>query len=157
EPEVRRTLEVQRRVFTELGCIVEDATPDLRDAPEIFGVMRAWNMQLSLGGLLKSDRHRMKDTVIWNIEQGEKLSGPQVGTAELKRSQLFVRMRRFMAAYDFLVAPVVQVLPFDVNTPYVTEIDGKPMSTYIEWRRSCSDITVTGSPALSVPCGFSSA
>lgn len=157
EPEVRGILEAQRRVFTELGCIVEDATPDLRDAPEIFGVMRAWNMQLSLGGLLKSDRHRMKDTVIWNIEQGEKLSGPQVGTAELKRSQLFERMRRFMADYDFLVAPVVQVLPFDVNTPYVTEIDGKPMSTYIEWMRSCSDITVTGSPALSVPCGFSSA
>src|SRR5690606_36738563 len=31
EPEVRGILEVQRRVFTELGCIVEDATPDLRD------------------------------------------------------------------------------------------------------------------------------
>ncbi len=28
------------------------------------------------------------------------------------------------------------------------------MTTYIEWMRSCSRITVTGLPALSVPCGF---
>lgn len=155
EREVGEVVEAQRGVFRDLGCIVEDATPDLRDAGEIFSVMRAWNMQLGLGKLLQTDRHRMKDTVVWNIEEGEKLTGPQVGAAELKRSQLFERMRIFMGRYDFLVAPVVQVLPFDVAKPYVTEIEGHPMPTYIDWMSSCSHITVTGSPALSVPCGFS--
>jgi amidase len=99
----------------------------------------------------------MKDTVIWNIEQGEKLTGAQVGAAELKRSALFERVRQFMARYDFLVAPVVQVLPFDVNVPYPMKIDGVPLNDYIEWMRSCSRVTVTGAPALSVPCGFSAA
>ena len=66
----------------------------------------------------------MKDTVIWNIEQGSRLTGPQVGAAEVKRTQLFHRMREFMEKYDFLVAPAVQVLPFDVDVPYVTEING---------------------------------
>jgi len=155
EREVREVVEAQRGVFEALGCVVEDATPDLRDAGEIFSVMRAWNMQLGLGKLLQTDRHRMKDTVVWNIEEGEKLTGPQVGAAELKRSQLFERMRTFMGRYDFLVAPVVQVLPFDVEKPYVTEIEGHRMPTYIDWMSSCSHITVTGSPALSVPCGFS--
>jgi amidase len=153
--EVKEVIEAQRRTFEDLGCVVEDATPDLRDADEIFGVMRAWNMQLSLGKLMQSERHRMKDTVVWNIEQGEKLTGPQVGAAELKRSQLFERMRLFMERFDFLVAPVVQVLPFDVTQPYVTEIEGHRMATYIDWMSSCSHITVTGAPALSVPCGFS--
>jgi amidase len=153
--EVREAVDAQRKVFVDLGCTVEDATPDLRDADEIFGVMRAWNMQLGLGKLLQTDRHRMKDTVIWNIEEGEKLTGPQVGAAELKRSQLFERMRQFMQRFDFLVAPVVQVLPFDVTQPYVTEIEGRRMPTYIDWMSSCSHITVTGAPALSVPCGFS--
>jgi amidase len=36
----------------------------------------------------------------------------------------------------------------------VQEIDGTPMATYTEWMRSCSRVTVTGLPALSVPCGF---
>ncbi len=155
EPEVRRITEAQRQVFVDLGCKVEDATPDLRDADEIFGVMRAWNMELSFGQMLKTKRDQMKDTVIWNIEEGAKLSGPQVGAAEAKRTQLFQRMHDFMGRYDFLVAPVVQVLPFDVNVPYPTEINGTKLANYIEWMRSCYYITVTGAPALSVPCGFS--
>lgn len=155
EPEVTVVLNAQRRVFSDLGCVVEDATPDLRDADEIFQVMRAWNFELSYGRLLKSKRNLMKDTVIWNIEEGARLTGSQVGAAESKRTQLFQRMREFMDDYDFLVAPVAQVLPFDVNLPYVTEINGTRMESYIDWMRSCYYITVTGSPAISVPCGFS--
>ncbi|HYJ19656.1 MAG TPA: amidase [Burkholderiales bacterium] len=155
EPEVRRIVDAQRQVFVDLGCMVEDATPDLRDADEIFGVMRAWNMELSFGQMLKTRRDQMKDTVIWNIEEGAKLTGPQVGAAEAKRTQLFQRMHDFMGKYDFLVAPVVQVLPFDVDVPYPTEINGTKLANYIEWMRSCYYITVTGAPALSVPCGFS--
>ncbi|HEY5930304.1 MAG TPA: amidase family protein, partial [Burkholderiales bacterium] len=155
EPEVRRIVDAQRQVFVDLGCTVEDATPDLRDADEIFGVMRAWNMELSFGQMLKTRRDQMKDTVIWNIEEGARLTGPQVGAAEAKRTQLFQRMHDFMGKYDFLVAPVVQVLPFAVDVPYPTEINGTKLANYIEWMRSCYYITVTGAPALSVPCGFS--
>jgi len=50
--------------------------------------------------------------------------------------------------------PVNQVPPFDVNQPYVTEINGVTMGTYIDWMKSCYFITVTGHPAISVPCGF---
>ena len=28
------------------------------------------------------------------------------------------------------------------------------METYVDWMRSCSDITMTGTPAISVPAGF---
>jgi amidase len=140
-----------------MGCIVEDATPDLRDADEIFKVMRAWHFELSFGQLLKTNRQLMKDTVVWNIEEGSHLTGPQVGAAEVKRTQLFHRMREFMEKYDFLVAPVAPVLPFDVNVPYVTRINDGELDTYIDWMRSCYYITVTGAPALSVPCGFSRA
>lgn len=155
EPEVRRVLESHRSVFEQLGCVVEEADPDLRDADEIFQVMRAWNFELSYGELLNTAREQMKDTVVWNIEEGQRLSGPQLGAAERKRTLLFHRMREFMDNYDFLVAPVVQVLPFDVNVPYVTEINGEQMTTYVDWMKSCYWISVTGQPALSVPCGFS--
>jgi amidase len=49
---------------------------------------------------------------------------------------------------------VSQVPPFDVKQRWVTEIDGTPMQTYIDWMKSCSYVTVTGLPAISVPCGF---
>ena len=114
----------------------------------------AWSFELSRSELLAKHRHQIKDTVIWNIEQGQALTGPQLGQAEVKRTALFHRFRAFMTPYEFLIAPVSQVPPFDIQQPYVTEIDGVEMETYIDWMKSCSRITVTGSPAISVPCGF---
>ena len=156
EPEVTRVLESHLGVFEQLGCTVEQADPDLQDADEIFQALRAWNFELAYGGLLETAREQLKDTVVWNIEQGVRLTGPQLGAVERKRTQLFHRMREFMDNYDYLVAPVVQVLPFDVTVPYVTEINGEKLQTYIDWMKSCYWVSVTGQPALSVPCGFSS-
>jgi amidase len=157
EPEVLQVTAQGRKVLEGIGCTVEDATPDFSDADEIFQVLRAWHLELSYGELLDRNRSRMKDTVVWNIEQGRKLSGPQVGAAERKRTALFHRMRRFMDNYDFLAAPVAQVLPFDVSRPYVTDIAGRKLDTYIDWMKSCYWVSVTGQPAVSVPCGFSAA
>jgi amidase len=156
EPEALRASRSAVAILEGLGCVVEEACPDLTDADEIFHTLRAWYFELAYGALLKTHRHLMKDTVIWNIEQGARLSGPQVAAAEQRRTQLFHRMREFMDNYDFLVAPVVQVLPFDVSTPYPAEINGTAMSSYVDWMKSCSRITVTGAPALAVPGGFSS-
>ncbi len=155
DPRVTAALQAQRHVFEALGMIVEDAQPDFTDADEVFKVLRAYHFELSYGALLQTKREQMKDTVVWNIEQGAKLTGPQVGRAELKRTELYHRVRGFMEQYAFLAAPVVQVLPFDVNQPWVTEIDGQRMETYVDWMKSCYFITVTGLPAISVPCGFS--
>jgi amidase len=98
----------------------------------------------------------MKSTVVWNIEEGRKLSGPQLGQAEVKRTALYHRVRQFMERYEFLLLPVSQVLPFPVEEEYVREINGIPMTTYLDWMRSCYYITVTGLPAISVPAGFTS-
>ncbi len=96
----------------------------------------------------------MKDTVIWNAEAGMQLTGPQLSRAEQKRTELYHRLRQFMERYEFLVLPVSQVPPFDVKQPYITEINGVKMHTYIDWMKSCYYITVTGHPAISVPGGF---
>ncbi|MBX9963448.1 MAG: amidase [Burkholderiales bacterium] len=149
------TLERALPAFEDLGCIVEPATPDLSDADEIFEVLRAWNFDLSHGELLRTKRSQLKQTVIWNIEEGQRLTGSQVARAERKRTELFARMRTFFERWDYLVCPVAQVLPFDVNTEYPMAIDGRPLASYIEWMRSCYRISATTLPAISVPAGFS--
>jgi amidase len=151
---VRAVLDGQRKTFETLGCIVEDGQPDFTDAREIFQVWRAWAFALKYGPLLAEHRHLMKDTVIWNVEQGDTVTGREIGEAEVKRTRLYHRVREFMTSHEFLVLPATQVPPFDVTQPYVTEIDGVRLPTYIDWMRACSDITVTGLPAISVPCGF---
>jgi amidase len=156
DPRVTAVLDGQRRVFEDLGCVVEEAEPDLSSADEVFKVLRAWRFELAYGALLDEHREEMKDTVVWNIEEGRRLSGPQVGRAERLRAEIFHRVRAFIETYEFLVLPVVQVPPFDVKERYVREINGEEMGTYIDWMRSCYYVTVTGLPAISVPCGFTS-
>jgi amidase len=154
DTQVAAVIEARRTTFVELGCLLEEGQPDFSDAREIFQVWRAWTFAAKYGPLLTEHRHHMKDTVIWNIEQGLKLTGPELAEAELRRTRLYERVRQFMDRHDFLVLPTVQVPPFDVRTPYVTEINGQALPTYIDWMRTCSDITVTGLPAISVPAGF---
>ena len=151
---VTETLEAQRHVFEDLGCVVEEGFPDFSDADEIFKTFRAWFYELKLASLLPEHGEKIKETVIWNIESGMKLSGPELGRAEVKRTALFHRVREFMQDYDFLALPVSQVPPFPVEQEYVSEINGLQMGTYLDWMRSCYFISVTGQPAISVPCGF---
>jgi amidase len=151
---VRSVLDSQRHVFSALGCELVEACPDFTDAVDIFQAWRAWRFELRYGELLQTQRHLIKDTVIWNTELGQRLTGPDLGRAEVKRTALYHRVREFMETHEFLVCTTNQVPPFDVTVPYLTEINGIKLATYIDWMRSNWYITVTGHPAISVPCGF---
>ena len=154
DPAVLRVMEAQRSVFEALGCEVVDIDPDLRAADAAFQTLRAWEFELGTGALLEEHRELLKDTVIWNVEEGRALSGPDIGAAEKARTILFNQLSDFMVDFDLLVCPVSQVPPFPIETDWVREIDGTPMATYINWMQSCSRITVTSHPAASVPAGF---
>ena len=151
---VTAVIDGQRHVFADLGCIVEEAEPDFSDADEIFKVWRAWSFALSYGPLLEKHRDHFKKTVIWNVEAGQRLTGPQLGQAEVKRTALYHRVREFMDTYEYLILPVSQVPPFDITQEYITEINGVQMETYIDWMKSCYFISTLGLPTISVPCGF---
>lgn len=156
ERAVRDATARARPVLESLGCKVTDAAPDLRPADRIFKVLRAWRMELSFGALLDRERSRMKSTVIWNIEAGRALSGPDVAAAERDRTALYHAVRQFMGDFDFLALPVCQVAPFPVELEYPTEIEGVAMETYVDWMQSCYFISALGLPAISVPCAFTS-
>jgi amidase len=154
DPSVTEVIEGQRHVFENLGCLIYEGAPDFSDADEIFKVLRGWYFELVLSELLEEHKDKFKDSVIWNIEEGMKLSGPQIGKAERKRTELYHRVRKFMETYEFLILPVSQVPPFDVKQRYVNEINGQKMESYIDWMKTCYYISTIGFPAISVPCGF---
>jgi amidase len=154
DPRVSQTIDAQRSAFQQLGCVVEDGCPDFADADEIFKVWRAWRFESKYAPLVEQHPDRVKETVIWNCAEGAKLTGPQISRVEQKRTALYHRVREFLTDFEFLILPVNQVPPFDVSQRYITEINGVAMETYIDWMKSCYFVTVTGLPAISVPCGF---
>jgi amidase len=155
DPEVKSAIQAQRKVFESLGCLVEDAEPDFRDANECFLAWRHWSTELAFGDLLATNGDQLNEYIHWHVEQGRKLTGPYLSRIEAKRTALYQRLCGFKGEYEFFVLPVNQVLPFDVNTRYPTEISGVKMENYIAWMKSAYYISVTGNPAISVPCAFS--
>jgi len=155
EPAVIEAIHQQRKVFESMGCIVEEAEPDMADANECFLAWRHWSFERQYGE--KADVHpdQVNEYVHWHVNEGRKLTGPYLSRTEAKRTALYHRMRQFMERYEFFVLPVNQVLPFDVKMPHPEAIAGVKMETYIDWMRSAYYITVVGNPAISVPCAFS--
>ncbi|PKU23774.1 amidase [Telmatospirillum siberiense] len=154
DPEIRSITAASAGLFEDLGCVVEEATPDLGEANSAFQALRGLAFATGYGSTLERHRDMLKETVIWNIELGLALTGRRVAEAEAARLQAFHRMRNFLETHDFLVAPVSQVPPFPVEEEYVRAIDGTDMETYIDWMKSCYHISITGHPAISVPFAF---
>jgi amidase len=153
-PVIAASIAAHAVTFEGLGCHVEEAFPDLAGAREVFLTMRAHAYARDLGELLPRERDRIKATVAWNIEQGQRLTGEDLGRAQRMWSALLARIAAFFERYDVLAMPVTQVLPFPVEVEYPTEVEGVAMATYLDWMESCWCITVTGLPTISVPAGF---
>jgi amidase len=155
QPAVRDVLEAQRAVFASLGCSVEDATPDLSDADEAFRVLRGVAYTGRFSELIERHPDAFKESIVTNAAFGRGLSAARIAAAHKLHAQCYLRMAAFFERFDALVAPVNQVVPFSVDEPYPTEIEGVAMETYMDWMRSCYLITVSGHPAVSIPAGFS--
>jgi len=155
QPEVQAVLATCRIRLEAAGCIVTDAAPALSDADDVFAVLRAERMAVR-APFLRAHRDQVKATLAWNIEVGMGLNGEQIAQAHARHAAIVERVAAFLASgpYDVLALPTVQVVPFPVEQEWVTQINGQPMQTYIDWMRSCSRITVSLHPAVTVPAGL---
>jgi amidase len=152
---IRDRITAIARQLAGLGARVTEATPNLDEAPYVFHVYRAGAMRERTNVLTPAERAQLKDTVRWNIEAGERLTNADIDRATAARARIFDDVSRFFTRHDVLLGPTTQVLPFDIDIEWVREIDGVTMQSYVDWMRSCSSITVTGCPAISLPGGFS--
>jgi amidase len=155
DPSVTRVLETDGRPALEaLGIDVVDLQPDLSGADASFRVLRAAHFAAAFGELYRTRRRDLNDMVAWNVEQGLTLRAADISAALESRTALYQRMAIMMRSVDALAMPVSQVPPFPAEERWVTEIDGHPQLTYLDWMRSCYLVSATGLPAVSVPCGF---
>jgi amidase len=154
DPRVRAVVDAHRKTFESLGCIVDQTEPDFAPAEVAFRVLRAWNTANSYGERFRAHPEAFKDTLTGEIEEGLRLTGTDVARAEAAHGQIWRRFQAFLEKYEYFVLPTTQLPPFDVNTPYPTEIAGVKFDSYIDWMKSCWYISATGNPAASVPGGF---
>ena len=151
---VRTVLAAQRRTFEDLGCIIEEACPDLSGVDRIFRDIRAWMFAAVLAPLGDAFRDQLKPEAVSEIDAGARLSGADVAGALVRHGQLMERVRRFEETYEILVCAVNQVPPFDAALDWPKAIEGVALDDYLGWMKSAYWISATCPPAISVPAGF---
>jgi amidase len=154
DAEVANVAEGVIKVFRSLGAKVEAACPDFSEVNEIVLATRGLSMVALHADKLARWKSEMQKGLVWNIEQGLRLTPQEIARGEKLRTALWHRVRTFMETRDLLILPTVAVPPFPVEQPYPTEINGKPLDNYTQWFFLTYGISVTGLPAISIPCGF---
>ena len=140
--------------FEDLGVVVEEACPDLREASDVYRVLRAHSFVMTYGAVVEANRERIKRDMIWNVEEGMKLTSGAIARAERQRADIVRRMAAFFERYDVLLCPAACAPPFDVKLPALMELEGHRFENYYDWYAICFVISLTTFPAMSVPCGF---
>ena len=153
-PDVRAALEPVRRVLEDLGCVVEDAFPDLTGADEAFLTIRRWRSLHTLGPLLDRYRDEIKPEAVEEIELGARLTADDVARAMSLHGTLMERTALFQKRYDFIACTVSQVSPFDIELTWPRQIAGVAMDSYVSWMKSAYLISATWCPAISMPAAF---
>jgi amidase len=154
DKDVLRVVEDALPVLRRLGARVTRASPSFAEVDEIVLATRGLSMVARHAEKLPAGRGRLSPQLVWNIEQGLTLTPEAIGRGERLRTELWHRVRAFMADRELLALPTVAVPPFPVDQLYPTEIGGRPLTNYTQWFYLTYAISLVGLPAISVPCGF---
>jgi amidase len=151
---VTAALREARAALVDLGADVCDLEPDLAGADEVFETYRSLAFAHGHAEEARTHPELVKEEVLADVRRGEALSVTDVMRAADLRTELFRRTSALLVRFDLLVAPTVQVAPFAAELRWPATVDGEAMERYYTWMRSCSRITSTTLPALSLPAGF---
>jgi amidase len=135
------------------GLEVEEAHPDLTASDRAFRTLRAFQFAAQHRDTLGKYRDLLKPEIVWNMDEGLKLTAVNLAEAEADRARLRLAMIDFLDTHGILITPTAPVEPFPVEQRYVAEIAGRKLETYIDWLVLGYAVTICGCPAISIPCG----
>lgn len=153
DPEVARLTAEAARVFSELGCFVEEVTPGFSDPCPIFQVISASAEAAEYRDTLASVRDRLDPGRLAIIESGYAYSGVDVARANAARTDFYEQVRQFMQPYDLLLTPTLPVTAFAAGADHPPTVEVSP-SASVAWTPFTYPFNLTGQPAATVPCGL---
>ncbi len=154
DPEVRDICARAMAQFETMGVAVEERTPDFSGAMDAFHTFRAVLFVTDHAERMRAHRDKFKPEILWNYDKGQALTAGDIARAESTRVALFERMADFFGEFDLLACPTAAVPPYSVDQRYVDRIGDTVFDNYVDWMGLQCAVTVTSSPAISIPCGF---
>ena len=153
DPEVRALTTAAARAFTELGCSVDEAHPGFANPESMFLDLASPIRRAACEPYMATMREQMDPLLFDRISRTDTMSALRYELAQHQRTALWHTVRRFFERYDLLLTPTLSVAAFPIGATQPETIDGRPI-TYFDWFPFTFPFSLTGQPAMSVPCGF---
>lgn len=128
--------------------------PDCSMAQSAFETMRAALLWYKQKHHYEQHFDQLTDTVRWNVARGQDLLATDFLTASAQRDQLYRNFLRFFETHDILATVSACVPPFPHDQPEVLMVNDTPLRHIIDYLTITYTISLTGLPALSLPCGW---
>jgi aspartyl-tRNA(Asn)/glutamyl-tRNA(Gln) amidotransferase subunit A len=152
DPQVKQITAAAVAVFSELGCHVEEINPGFDNPGELF----QYFFYVNIGAILQDYpgyEQQIDPQLLANLAEVKGVSGQDYARVILRRSAIFDKIQRVFATYDVLLCPTVAVPPFEVGIEGPTQIAGRALDRRT-WIAMTPLFNLTGQPAATVPCGF---
>ncbi|MBL6953577.1 MAG: amidase [Alphaproteobacteria bacterium] len=140
--------------FKSLGAEVTEISIDIDDLEGTFLALRSQQFVIDRELQMQSHRDLIKPDIIWNTELGLAQSTSDLARAERGRAALYSRFAELFRQYDLIVTPGANTPAFDVDLRHPVAIDGVKLEHYMAASTLTAAVTLSASPALSLPCGF---
>jgi len=151
--EIEQAVREAAQRFESMGAIVVDADPGFADPIGAFGHLFYSGAANAMRDLDSKKRALMDPELVKVAEKASRLSMLDYLGAVNKRMALSERMAVFHTRYDLLLTPTLPITAFKTGR----EVPENWHSTrWPTWTPFTYPFNMTGQPALSVPCGFSS-
>ena len=159
DPEVRSIAEAAAKRFTAFGCTLEEDAPAWPNPREFHKTI----YEVSQAGrqIERYEEHPdwIEATLEQMIQHAKQVSALEHSKALLQRTVLYEHAHRFFETYDLLLTPQMPVgawskEPGPEEGP--REIGGRPTPTMFDRLPFTYPFNLTGQPAATVPCGFTS-
>lgn len=125
----------------------------LGDMDRCFDILRAESFGVAFGEAVKEDPDSFGAHIKENVALGETMSLADRGWAHAEQTQILRRFNALMTEFDVIVLPTSPVSPFAWIQSHPAEIDGQAMDIYYRWLALCYRGSLSGGPAITLPCG----
>ena len=154
-PEIKKIVLNAVHEFEKLNWDVEEAKIKVKHAYITYATILAAALASDYKKYLKEWKDKMTPSFVKMIEAGTHITGIDVMRAEQRSIGFYNYFTSIFKNYDIILTPTTTVPAFELNKLFPEEIDGKPASL-TDWMPYTYLFNLTGHPAASIPCGWTS-
>ena len=152
---MRASCERAARRFRDFGCKVETVDPKWPSPMPAWFAIFGGGIATRMAPYLAERRADIDPGLAKIIEEAAAWPPSKYVQAWFDRLAWNDHPRRLFEKYDLLLTPTIAGPPFRVGLDNATEIAGQAIEPY-DWIPFTPPFNLTGAPACSVPCGFTS-